>query len=67
MITSFYIVGKDTSPIPPTAHRTTVFNRISSAALIEFSAPQVRRLIEGGAYSWGGLFKNCTLKRNLVF
>ena len=29
---------------------TTVFNRISAAALILFFASQVRRLFEGGAY-----------------
>ena len=29
----------------------TVFTRISAAALIQFFAPQVRRLFEGGAYS----------------
>ncbi len=45
---------------------TTVFTRISAAALIKFFAPQVRRLFEGGAYSraaliWGRrLFKNWT-------
>ena len=29
---------------------STVFPRISAAALISFFAPQVRRLFEGGAY-----------------
>ena len=28
----------------------TVFTRISTAALIKFFAPQMRRLLEGGAY-----------------
>ena len=34
----------------PSNFVTTVFTRISAAALIKFSAPQMRRLFEGGAY-----------------
>ena len=36
---------------------STVFTQISAAALIKFLAPQVRRLIEGGAYLKFGPYK----------
>ena len=51
--------------------KITVFTRISAAALIKFFVPQVRRLIEGGAYLRATLIrgrrllKNWTLQRNL--
>ena len=35
--------------------RSTVFTRISAAALIKFFSSRVRRLIEGGAYSRAAL------------
>ena len=38
------------SEIVHSTHEVTVFTRISVAALIKIFEPQIRRLIEGGAY-----------------
>ena len=39
----------------------TIMTRISTAAIIKFFAPKVRRLIEGGAYFKNGRYKNSFL------
>ncbi len=50
----------------PVGVQTTVFTRISAAALIKFFAPQVRRLFEGGAYLKIGRHKQSNIDETLT-
>ena len=47
-----FLLSVESNIVIPLLHhfKVTVFTRISAAALIQFFAPQVRRLFKGGAY-----------------